>query len=295
MTLSITQIPKAERPDTRIVAEGLGFAEAPRWRDGTLWFSDIANSTVCRLHADGGVKVVCEVPGNAAGLGWLPDGRLLVVSMHGRAVYRLDGDGLRIHADLSSMTRAGLNDMVVGPDGTAYVGPFGYDVTTNEPIASTGMVMIRANGSAEMQTGGLLRPNGCAITPDRATLLVAETRIGRVSSFPIGPDGRLGSRFDMAILPEGSWSDGLALDSKGAVWICDPVGHRVFYIDTNGAIRRILDFGQENPLGCTLGGAARKTLFVTLGPLGRKWDEAVRNPVSSILAIDVDVAGAGWP
>jgi sugar lactone lactonase YvrE len=296
MNIHASQIPKAELAEARTVASGLGFAEAPRWHEGALWFSDIANSKVCKLGADGTVDVVCSVPGNAAGLGWLPDGRLLVVSMHERVVYRFGEDGLHVHADLRSIVPADLNDMVVSADGTAYVGNMGYDAKT-EPIATTGMVKIYPDGSAEMQPGDLLRPNGCAISPDGKTLVVAETRIGRVSSQPIDPQGRLGTRFDIAVLPEGSWADGLCLDSEGAVWVCDPAGYRVIRVGADGEIRRILHFGKEQPLGCTLGGEGRRTLFVTLAPLpfGRKWEDVARDQLSSIVALDVHAPGAGWP
>jgi len=291
-----TNLPKAEPAKARTVAKRLGFAEAPRWHDGALWFSDIANSTVCRVRANGEVDVVCKVPGNPAGLGWLPDGRLLVVSMHDRAVYRLDADGLHVHADLKPLVSADLNDMVVDRDGFAYVGNHGYDAKT-EPIVTTGMVLIRPDGSAEMQAGDLLRPNGCAITPDGKTLIVAETRIGRVSSQPIGPGGRLGPRSTFSTFPEGSWADGLCLDATGAVWVCDPASHRVVQAGADGAIQRIVDFGNEQPLGCMLGGAGRQTLFVTLAPLpfGRNWDEVARDQASSIVAMDVTVPGAGIP
>lgn len=294
MSQSGIATPTPEPAVTRTVVAGLGFAEAPRWHDGTLWFSDIAASTVNRLGADGRVEVVCKVPGQAAGIDWLPDGRLLVVAMHGRKVYRLDPDGLRVHADLSALVPADLNDMVVAADGTAYVGGLGYDAKT-QPIVTTGMVMIRPDGTAEMQAGDLYRPNGAAITPDGRTLITAETRIGRVSSQPIGPDGRLGPRITMSEFPEGSWSDGLCLDAQGAVWVCDPVGRRLFHAGPDGAILRLIDFAPDQPLGCMLGGPDRKTLFVTLGPLHRPWDEAVRDPVSRIVAFEVPVAGAGRP
>lgn len=254
----------------------------------------MARGMVCRLGPDGAVEVVCRVPGRPSGLGWLPDGRLLVVSMHERAVYRLDPDGLRVHADLASLVPANLNDMVVRVDGTAYVSGFGYDAEVGEPRVPTGMVMVRPDGSAQMQPGELFRPNGCAITPDGRRLLVAETRLHRISAQPIGRDGRLGPREDVAMLPSGSWADGLCLDAEGAVWVADPKGRRVFRVSADGRIDRAIDFGEQAPVACILGGQGRRTLFVTLGPI-RPMHEAEDDPQSRIEAFEVDVPGAGSP
>lgn len=129
----------------RLVAAGIGFGEGPRWYRGALWFSDIARGNVCRVVDDPGseaaVEVIGSVPGSPSGLGWLPDGTLLAVSMHGRAVYLLDADQARVHADLSDLVPADLNDMVVAPDGTAYVTGFGYDAAAGEERAPTGVCL----------------------------------------------------------------------------------------------------------------------------------------------------------
>lgn len=234
------------------------------------------------------------MPGLPSGLGWLPDGRLLIVSMHGRVVYRWDGERLEVHADLRPLLPADLNDMVVGPDGTAYVTGFGYDADAGQPRTPTGVVLVRTDGSAEVQPGDLFRPNGCAITPDGSQLVVAQTRLHRVSAQPIGSDGRLGEVADIADLPSGSWADGLCLDAEGAVWVADPKGHGLFRVLGDGSLDRVVETGEHAPAACVLGGPGRRTLFLVMAPI-RPMHEALEDPRGRIEAYEVDVPGAGWP
>lgn len=277
-----------------LVVDGLGFAEGPRWHDGALWFSDIPRGQVCWLGDGGEVHVFGTVPGGPSGLGWLPDGTLLVVSMHDRAIYRLDGVGHSVHADLSGLTSAGLNDMVVGPDGTAYVTGFGYDADAGESRRATGAIMVRPDGSASLQHGELWRPNGCAITPDQSRFIVAETRLHRISTQKIGPDGSLGPRETFGELPAGSWADGLCLDQEGAVWIADPKGCKLFRMMKDGSIVKVHDFVNGGPVACALGGPEGKTLFVAIAPL-RPMRDANRDPQGRIVKIEVAVPGVGSP
>jgi sugar lactone lactonase YvrE len=286
--------PPPAGPRWRLVAEGIAFGEAPRWHEGRLWFSDIPRGVVCRLADDGAVEEVCAVPGRPSGLGWLPDGRLLVVSMHDRVVHRWDGDRLEVHADLRPIVPADLNDMVVGADGTAYVTGFGYDAEAGEPREPTGVVLVRPDGSAQMQPGVLFRPNGCAITADGTRLVVAQTRLHRVSVQSIGTDGRLGDVVDLADLPSGSWADGLCLDAEDAVWVADPKGRRLFRVLVDGTLNRVVETGDRTPVACVLGGPERRTLYVTMSPI-RPMGEAVADPQGRIEAFEVDVPGAGWP
>jgi sugar lactone lactonase YvrE len=280
----------------RLVVAGLGFGEGPRWHDGALWFSDMARRRICRVVDEPGaeLQVVAEPPGTPSGLGWLPDGTLLAVSMHDRVVHRLDADGVRVHADLREIVPADLNDMVVAADGTAYVTGFGYDGAAGEDRRPTGVCLVRPDGTAEMQQGELWRPNGCAITGDGSRLVVAETRLHRISVHGIGAGGRLGPRADLAHLPSGTWADGLCVDAEDAVWVADPKGGGVFRILSDGTVDERLDFGADSPVACVLGGPQRRTLYVTAAPV-RPMREALTDPRGRVLAIEVDVPGAGTP
>ncbi len=53
-----------------IVVEGMTFTEAPRWRDGRLWFSDFYTHRVLTVDAAKKVETVVDVPTRPSGLGW---------------------------------------------------------------------------------------------------------------------------------------------------------------------------------------------------------------------------------
>src|SRR5215207_9531409 len=113
----------ADRAFTTL-AEGGGFFEGPRWHDGRWWVSDFYERTVSAIEPGGGREVVLTVEGQPSGLGWRPDGSLLVNSMKDRRVLRRAGDGtVEEVADLSGVAAVGgyLNDMVITPDGSTLV------------------------------------------------------------------------------------------------------------------------------------------------------------------------------
>lgn len=278
----------------RVVAEGLGFPEVPRWHGNALWFVDIADGVVHRLSADGKLETVVSVPGRPAGFGFMPDGSPLINSMHGRVVYRWDGKSLMLHADLRALVTGDLNEMVVAPDGTAFVGNLGYD-PDSEPVLRVGLVRVRPDGAAEMLLGQILRPNGSAISPDRKYLFVAETRVGQVLRFDLDEAGNLSNQQTFGTLEQGTWSDGLCLDSEGGLWVADPIGKRMVRLNSEGIMIGQINFGELCPLGCMLGGEDRRTLFITTGPLGMPFPEAAKARLGKVLALQVDVAGAGWP
>src|SRR5215510_7279316 len=153
--------------------DGLAFPECPRWHGGQLWFSDMHGGRVARFESDGRVETVVEVAGGPGGLGWLPDGRLLVVSMDERKVLRLEADGLVMHADLRPYAGGKANDMVVDPFGRAYVGNFGFE--EGEEERPTNVLLVEPNGNVHVVAEGLRFPNGMGITPDGGTLIVAES------------------------------------------------------------------------------------------------------------------------
>src|SRR5262249_18469414 len=175
---------------------GLAFPEAPRWHDGALWFSDIYGGVVRRVDVENGtVDEVVEVPDEPSGLGWLPDGRLLVVAMNQRAVLRLDDSGFVQHADLSAFAPWPCNDMVVAANGTAYVGHFGWDrAHQTTPEAPASVLRVRVDGAVDVAADNMIFPNGMALTPDGRVLIVAESRASRLTRFAVRDDGALADR-----------------------------------------------------------------------------------------------------
>jgi len=164
---------------TRTLLDGLVFPEGPRWRDGKLWFSDMHAYRVMTVDLDGNVDTIVEVPGQPSGLGWLPDGRLLVVSMTDRRLLRLDSGALTEVADLSTLASFHCNDMVVDARGNAYVGNFGFDAIARHSFRPAAIVIVTPQGQARVAADALAFPNGTVITPDGRTLIVGETLAGR--------------------------------------------------------------------------------------------------------------------
>ena len=270
-------------PDSRfaVLATGRAFLECPRWHRGRLWLSDFYTHEVIRLDLDGRIETVAEVPQQPGGLGFLPDGRLLVVSMRDRRVLRQVADGrLVTHADLSAIATGHLNDMVVDAAGRAYVGNFGFDLMGGGTPAAATLARVDPDGSVHAVAHGLQFPNGSTISADGRTLVVAETLGNRLSAFDVGPGGALGPRRDWArFAPPPSLidfattlgeikvaPDGTALDAEGAIWAADAVGRRVLRIAAGG---RILEEISTAPMGCYacgLGGSDGRTLFLCVAP-----------------------------
>jgi sugar lactone lactonase YvrE len=277
---------------TKVLLEGLAFPEGPRWHDGALWFSDMHAHKVLRLTLDGRVETVVEVPHAPSGLGWLPDGRLLVVSMEDRKLMRLDPDGLHEVADLSRWATFHCNDMVVDAQGRAYVGNFGFDLHGGAAPIPAAIVLVLPNGEARVAAEDLMFPNGTVITPDGRTLIVGESYGARLTAFDVQPDGALTNRRLWAQMPSGV-PDGICLDAGGAIWVASPVSSEVLRVKQGG---ELLDRVQveKQAFACMLGGPDRRTLFICTASSGdpkvalTAWD-------GSIEAVEVDVAGAGLP
>jgi sugar lactone lactonase YvrE len=250
---------------TKRLADGFGFVEGPRWRDGRLWFSDMGTKQVLSVDLDGKVDEVVVIEARPSGIGWLPDGRMLVVAMRDRAVVRVEHDGsVVVHADISSLATADCNDMVVDGRGNAYVGNPGYDMRNPpSPLPPAQLVLVRADGSSQIVDEQVVFPNGPAVTPDGRTLIVAETMGRRLTAFDIEDDGTLSNRRLFADLGK-RMPDGIALDSEGAVWFADAGGDACVRVREGGEITDVVDTGR-GCFACALGGDDGRTLFLLTG------------------------------
>ena len=274
----------------QLVIDGLAFAEAPRWHDGKLWFSDMYAQSVHCLDTDGTLSTVAEVPGRPSGLGWLPDGRLLVVSMAQRKLLRLEPQGLVEHADLSQLAGFDCNDMVVDRHGRAYVGNLGFDVFGGAAMQPAALVMVTPDGRARTVADGLLFPNGAVITPDGKTLIIAETFGYCLTAFDVAADGSLGRRRSWAELGD-VMPDGICLDAEGAIWAGSPLTSEFLRIREGGAVTDRIACTQP-AIACALGGADSRTLYLVSGPTTRP-EEALAARAGRIESIRVPIAGAG--
>jgi sugar lactone lactonase YvrE len=269
---------------------GLGFPEDPRWRDGLLWFSDFGQRVVRTADAGGGLTERARVAARPSGLGWLPDGTLLIVSMDDRRVLRADAGGrLEQHADLSPFAEHPCNDMVVSARGDAYVGHMGFDLFARpRRVAPASLLIVRPDGSASVAADDLLFPNGVVISPDGATMIVAETVGQRLTAFDVLPDGTLSGRRSFAELA-GRSPDGICLDAEGAVWVADAASRECIRVTAGGKVTDVVT-ATQGCFACALGGADGRTLFLcTAEGYGR---DAVTRNTGAIERIDVRVPAA---
>ncbi|MEM9561365.1 MAG: SMP-30/gluconolactonase/LRE family protein [Actinomycetota bacterium] len=276
------------------ILDDLAFGEGPRWHDGRLWFSDFYRHEVVAVTPDGEREHQVEVPNQPSGLGWTPDGDLLVVSMLDRRLLRWDGETLAEHADLSSLVTAPCNDMVVDGDGRAYVGNFGFEYEKGETFVETLLVIVEPDGTVAAGPDDLAFPNGTVITPDGATLVVGESWGRRLTAFERDPaTGALGERRVWADLAPGV-PDGICLDADGAIWVGDPRNGEVFRVLEGGEVTDRISCGDgRHAFACMLGGDDGTTLFVVTNVGSGSARAGERE--GRIEKVEVDVPAAGWP
>ncbi|MGD0737741.1 MAG: SMP-30/gluconolactonase/LRE family protein [Terracidiphilus sp.] len=290
------------------LVSGLSFAECPRWHNGRLYFSDFYTQRVLAIGLDGAIETVADVPRQPSGLGFLPDGRMLIVSMRDRKIMRRELDSsLVVHADLSKLAPWHLNDMLVDHDGRGWVGNFGFDLMGGAKVTCTNLICVDGDGGANVAALGLGFPNGMVLTPNDHTLIVAETFMNRLSAFDVA-NGRLGERWTWAEFGDPPTSDGIeellsqvsvapdgiCLDAEGAVWVADAIGGRLIRVVEGGKIVEEIKSDGMGAFACMLGGEDGRTLFACVAPTFNE-AEASRNHRAAIWMTDVDVPGAGLP
>jgi sugar lactone lactonase YvrE len=270
---------------TEVLLEGLKFPESPRWHDDKLWFVDMELGKVLTVDLNGEAETILERNTPVSGLGWLPDNRLLVVSMADNRLLRLDSDGANVVADLNKFGTVICNDMVVDKKGRAYVGNFGFDYANGAPFRPTKLVIVNPNGDARVVADNLAFPNGTVITPDEKTLIIAETFAARLTAFDVIDDGSLTNRRVWANLKSLA-PDGICLDAEGGVWAAAPGSGRVIRALEGGEITHVVKV-ENDAYACMLGGPDRKTLFVATSKHTRD--------AGRIEFVEVEIPGTGLP
>ncbi len=276
--------------ETTVLLDGLMFGESPRWHEGRLWFSDMLAYQVMTVDLAGRTETIVRVPGLPSGLGWLPDGRLLVVSMTDRRLLRFESGGLVEVADLSKLASYHCNDMVVDRQGRAYIGHFGFNYYS-QPFAPAEVILVTPDGSARVVAEQMAFPNGSIITPDGRTLIVAETLGVCLTAFDIQPDGSLAGRRIWASTSP-AIPDGICLDAEGAVWVASPTGE-VLRIQEGGQVADRINLSRP-AFACMLGGTDLRTLFVMTAKSDSP-DEVRAESSGRVEIVEVDVPGAGLP
>jgi sugar lactone lactonase YvrE len=262
--------------------EGGAFFEAPRWHEGRWWVSDFYRHAVFTVDTGGRAEQVLEVEGQPSGLGWMPDGSLLVVSMRDHRILRWTAaDGASLHADVSAFCGGHLNDMVVDRHGRAYAGNFGFDLMAMGDPRTAALIRVDPDGTASVAAEDLAFPNGSVITPDGGTLIVGETAGARYTAFTIAPDGTLTDRRVWAQVapapPITTFAetlgnlrfgpDGCGLDAEGHIWSADEVGARCVRLAPGGAIVEEIPMPDGlDVFACMLGGEDGRTLLMCAAP-----------------------------
>jgi len=279
------------RPELRVIVSDLVFPESPRWRSGRLWVSDWGAHEVHALDLVGGDEVVARIDSFPMCIDHLPDGRLLVVSSRDRRVLRRQADGsLVTHADLGSIDEHAWNDIVVDGRGNAYVNNIGFDFPGGE-FAPGLVALITPDGAARKVADGLAFPNGMAVTPDNATLIVAESYGQTLTAFDIAADGDLSNRRTWAEVDD--HPDGICLDADGAVWYADVGTSRCVRVREGGEVLASIEL-DRGCFACVLGGPDRRTLFMAVNDwAGPQAMTGARR--GQVVATEAPAPGVGWP
>jgi sugar lactone lactonase YvrE len=277
----------ATRP--AILAAGFDFTECPRWCEGWLYFSDMHGKTVYRVNEAGRLETICRVEARPGGLGWLPNGDMLIVSMDDARILRLNASGLSQYADLSSVA-TGINDMVVSRGGCAYAGKYPHQ----RPPPAEPLLFIDQDGAGREASEPLQVANGLAITADGKRLIVAETAGACISAFELDAAGLPGRREIFAQLPEGHYPDGICADAQGGIWVTCCMGPGVIRVEEGGAVTHLIPIEDGRfAYACALGGADGRSLFICTAESFLVTDPARK--LARIETVQVPFAQSGIP
>ena len=255
-----------------------------------MWCTDMGAGEVLAISLDGTREVVARVA--SLGLGFLPDGRLLIVSLRDGLLLRREPDGSLItHATLTSLSRHPWNDLVVDGRGNAYVNNVGFDFPGGAFAPAGIIALVTADGTLRQVADGLAFPNGMAVTPDNATLIVAESYGNRLTAFDIAADGSLSRQRVWASL-DGAHPDGICLDAEGAVWYADVPAQRCVRVREGGAVLATVALDRGG-FACALGGAQKRTLFIMAAEFPTVMGAGART--GQVLMVEAPAPGAGWP
>jgi sugar lactone lactonase YvrE len=265
---------------------GLAMAESPRWHGDRLWFSDWGAQEIIAVDVDGKREVMVRTQfGLPFCIDWLPDGRLLIVSGRENLLMRQEpGGSLAVHADLRELSDKVWNEIVVDGRGKTYIN------------GGPGIIaLLTSEGSLRQVADGIGFPNGMAITPDNATLIIAESHGKKLTAFDITSDGSLSNRHVWADLGDGA-PDGICLDAEGAVWCADVPNKRCVRVREGGDVLQTINV-DRGCFACMLGGPDRKTLFI----LATEWlgmdkiPEVSQARTGKVLIVDAPAPHIGWP
>ncbi|MFT7652373.1 MAG: sugar lactone lactonase YvrE [Candidatus Azotimanducaceae bacterium] len=274
-----------------ILIDGLCFGEGPRFRDGHLWLSDMHARRVLKVHPNGSAETVVEIPDDdPSGLGWLPNGDLLIVGMRQKKLMRFDGSNLSDYADLSALASGYCNDMVVDAHGRAYVGNFGFDLHNRAPQAPAEIILVETDGRARVVEDNVIFPNGTVITPDAKTLIVGETFASKLTAFDLQADGSLTNKRLWAELPDRAVPDGICLDAEGGIWSASPTTNDCIRQVEGGEVTHRIEL-ERGAFACMIGDDKLYILTSTSSEPAK----CKANQDARVEVYDAPYPAAGWP
>jgi sugar lactone lactonase YvrE len=284
--------------EAELLLSDLVIGESARWHDDRLWFANWGAGEIVAVDIDGNAEVAAPgPPGLGWSIDWLPDGTLLVT---GEGLSRVEPDGSRVpHADFSGLGADRFNEIVVDGRGNIYLNG-GNDFHPEAGVAPGFIALVTPDGAVRRVADDIAFPNGMVVTPDNATLVIAESFAGRLTAFDIADDGGLSNRRTWA---ENVGPDGICIDAGGAIWtgVGDFGQNLVGRVLDGGEVRERVAVGAPC-FANMLGGPDGRTLFM----LAADWrmDEGFEENIARLttgprtgrlLTAPAPEPGAGWP
>jgi sugar lactone lactonase YvrE len=249
------------------------------------------------VSADGQAHLRGYLPGQPAGLGWLPDGTLLISSALDRDLVAIRDGWRHLYASLGEYAVGQMNDLLVDARGRAYVGSVGIDLRYQalkgdfaQLMRPAPLVLVDVDGSVQPVTEGLRCANGMALRDGE--LIVAESGTGLLHAFPVLPDGRLGDKRVFAELD--GMPDGLCLDAAGFVWVAMLGAERFIRVADGGEVVGEVACPGRSAVDCVLGGANGRTLYGAVMTTPGTAFSADGQIEGAVEAWQVEVPGPGW-
>jgi sugar lactone lactonase YvrE len=280
-------------PRMRVLIERGLYFESPRFRDGQLWVSDALTSKIVRATLNKTTELICKINGVPSGIGFLPRGDLIIVSMFRQKLYRCSDGDVSAYADLAQVANGTLDDMIIDPAGNAYVGDLGFDLLqagAAQPEVGR-LLLVTPKGETRVVAEGLDFPNGIALTGDGKTLIVAESRADRLAEYSVAKDGSLTfvRRFGKIGEP-----DGICLDREGAVWVAAFKEDAFVRLSRDGKELARIETPGRRAVACVLGGDDGRTLFCVTAETTHE-DLLKGRSQSRVDVVSVNVPGDGSP
>ena len=272
-------------------AQDLSWPEAPRWKDGLLWISDVHNFRVISIDAEGKIASEIKIEGRPAGMDFIENDKILIATGVSKQLLEINTSNGEVHpvADLGESVKGSLNDLVTHKNGWSWVGDTGFIYNQDVPKNCGQIFAYHPKYGVKSVISDVFFPNGMVVTPDGKSLYVNETFANKISRFDILEDGNLGNRTTHANLP-GS-PDGLCLDAEGYLWVPLLFEEKFVRVSSKGEVVQEINFPNKNTIACMTGGTDRKKLYLCVANIEAK------NPKTKgqIYSVDIDTSGAGRP